>query len=390
MIEISTHIDTEDNSPRESLRPDAQNATKNSDERTGKARSGRVRLSIRLQMFITLGLYFAGAAAVFAVSLNTSRAIDNRIILLAVFVILCVSGYLLLGWRVLSTLGEYSSKSKALMTGDYSRIGASHSYLDEFSELSLAVNGMIDELEKRQDILVNAHKLNAVGTLTAGVAHELNNPINNISLTACMLLEDYSNLADEERVDMIGDLICEVSRTKKIVSNLLDFTREGDGKMEPLELGEVAKKAVTLVGNHISIAGIHVDLKIMPDLQKVHGDRQQLEQMLFNLVMNAVDVTPRGSRIQILVIPDDKPDSLAIKVTDHGPGIPNDILESIFDPFFSTKQKGVGLGLFICRKIAVRHGGHVSVVTGSGAGSSFVVHLPATVCPLDLQRIEPA
>jgi signal transduction histidine kinase len=239
-------------------------------------------------------------------------------------------------------------------------------------------------------MLVETHKLSAMGTLTAGVAHELNNPINNISLTTQMLLEDFGDLSEEERLDMIDDLLNEIGKTKRIVHNLLDFTRESENKMEPLALGDVVKKTLALVGNHISIAGIQTDLQIMPNLPQVHGDRQQLEQMVLNLILNAVDVTPKGGRIQILVIPDDEPSSIAIKVTDYGPGIPDQILESIFDPFFTTKPKGVGLGLFICQGISVRHGGHISVETKVGVGSSFLAHMPATVYPVDLHLVEPS
>lgn len=309
---------------------------------------------------------------------------------LFVFFALVASGILSLGWRVLASLGGISSHSRRIARADYSRIVPPFRFRDEFSDLSSAVNGMIAELEQRQDLLVQAHKLSSMGTLTAGVAHELNNPINNISLTAQMLLEDFEELNDEEKIDMIGDLINEVARTNKIVHNLLDFTRENEDKMEPLDLGDVVKKTLALVGNQISIAGIQTDVKIMPDLPKVHGDRQRLEQMVLNLILNAVDVTPRGGRIQILVIPDDEPNSVVIKVTDYGPGVPENMLQSIFDPFFSTKPNGVGLGLFICQEISVKHGGHISVETKAGAGSSFLAHLPSTVYPVDLHQVEPA
>jgi signal transduction histidine kinase len=309
---------------------------------------------------------------------------------LFVFFALVASGVLSVGWRVLAPLDGISSRSKRIARADYSLFVPPFRFRDEFSDLSSAVNGMIAGLEQRQEMLVQAHKLSAIGTLTAGVAHELNNPINNISLTAHMLLEDFEDLNDEEQIDMIGDLISEVDRTKKIVHNLLDFTRENEDKMEPLDLGDVVKKTLAVVGNQISIAGIQTDVKIMPDLPKAHGDTQRLEQMVLNLILNAVDVTPEGGRIQILVIPDDEPNSVVIKVTDYGPGVPEDALQSIFDPFFSTKPNGVGLGLFICREISVKHGGHISVETKAGAGSSFLAHLPATVCPVDLQQVEPA
>ncbi|UCD56872.1 MAG: HAMP domain-containing histidine kinase [Candidatus Hydrogenedentota bacterium] len=325
------------------------------------------------------------------------KALDNMIVLsrrvhiysFMFLFLLFVFNTLVMGWRVLAPLRRFRSYAERIAEGDYSPIMPARRYRDEFSNLAMGFNHMISELERRQDILVETHKLRAVGTLTAGVAHELNNPINNISLTAHMLLEDYRNLPDDERLDMINDLISEVGRTQTIVRNLLDFARESESKMGPLDLEGVIKGTLALAGNQIAIAGIHTDVKIMPHLPRVHGDRQQLEQVFLNLILNAVDVTPRGGRIQILVIPADEPNFLAVKVTDYGPGIPDHILPSIFDPFFTTKSKakGTGLGLSICQGIVAKHGGRISVNTKVNAGTTFAVLLPATTFPADLRRV---
>ncbi len=304
--------------------------------------------------------------------------------------ILFVFNTVVLGYRVLTPLRRFLSYADRIAAGDYSPIMPVRRYRDEFSNLAVAINHMISELERRQDILVQTHKLRAVGTLTAGVAHELNNPINNISLTAHMLQEDYRDLPDDERLDMINDLINEADRTKTIVRNLLDFARESESNMEPLDLGNVIKGTLALAGNQIALAGIHTDLKIMPHLPRVHGDRQQLEQVFLNVILNAIDVTEKGGRIQILVIPADEPNYVAVKITDYGPGIPDHVLPTIFDPFFTTKSKGTGLGLSICQGIVAKHGGHISVNSKVGTGSTFIIRLPITTFPADLEQVKAA
>jgi signal transduction histidine kinase len=303
--------------------------------------------------------------------------------------LLFVFNTLVMGWRILNPLKRFVSYAERIAEGDYSPIMPARRYRDEFSEQAVAINRMISELNRRQDILVQTHKLRAVGTLTAGVAHELNNPINNISLTAHMLKEDYATLSDEERLSMVDDLIGETVRTQNIVRNLLDFARESESSMEPLDIGKVIEGTLALAGNQIALNGLHTDVSVMPHLPRIHGDRQQLEQVFLNLILNAIDVTPRGGRIQILAIPADEPNFINIKVTDYGPGIPDHILSSIFDPFFTTKAKakGTGLGLSICQGIVAKHGGQIRVSTKVDAGTTFSVLLPASTFPADLDKV---
>lgn len=304
--------------------------------------------------------------------------------------LLFVVNTVVLGRRVLSPLKRFLSYADRIAKGDYSPIMPARRYRDEFSNLAIAINHMVSELERRQDILVQSHKLRAVGTLTAGVAHELNNPINNISLTAHMLMEDYKTLSDDERLEMIKDLINETDRTGEIVRNLLDFARASESTMELLDLGSVIKGTLALTGNQLALAGISIDVNIMPHLPQIHGDKQQLEQVFLNLLLNAIDVTPKNGKIQVLVIPADEPNFVAVKVTDYGPGIPDHILPSIFDPFFTTKPKGTGLGLSICQGIIAQHGGNISVSTKINEGTTFTVRLPVTAFPADLEKVKSA
>ncbi|MBW2345215.1 MAG: HAMP domain-containing histidine kinase, partial [Deltaproteobacteria bacterium] len=267
-----------------------------------------------------------------------------------------------------------------IASGDFTPITPVSRYCDEFTNLAIAINQMILELENQEAVLVQSHKMRAVGTLTAGVAHELNNPLNNITLTAHMLLEDYEDLEDDERRDMVTDIINESGRSKKIISNLLDFARESSSQMESLDLTELLKDTVALASNQIKLSGIKIAFETTGNLPRVHGDDQQLRQVFLNLLLNAVDASSKGDRIQILILPADNPRYVAVKVIDTGTGIPEHILMSIFDPFFTTKEKGkgTGLGLSVSQGIVGKHGGRIRVASKEGEGTTFTVTLPIT------------
>ena len=293
-------------------------------------------------------------------------------------------GYLahLLTRQILGPLKQVLGFTQRISQGDFTPIIPSRPYKDEFSVLILAMDRMLKELSRRQEILVQSHKLRAVGNLTAGVAHELNNPINNITLTAHLLLEDYKELSDAERTEMIQDLISQADRSQGIIRNLLDFAREGESKIEPLDLGQIIQETVRLAGNQIKLCGAHLDVSILPHLPRIHGDHQQLAQVFLNILLNALDVLPKGGRIQISVA-HEEPNFLSVKITDNGPGIPEHILPNIFDPFFTTKTKGkgTGLGLSVSHGIVARHGGQIKASSKVGIGTTFTIVLPITTIP---------
>ncbi len=288
----------------------------------------------------------------------------------------------LLSRQILAPLNKILNYTQRIAKGDFTPEVPSRPYRDEFSDLLSGINRMLEELAHRQEILIQSHKLRAVGTLTAGVAHELNNPINNITLTAHMLLEDYQEISDEERKEMILDLINQADRSRSIVRNLLDFARESESKIESLDLGALIQETIKLAGNQIKLAGVHLDVSILPNLPRIHGDHQQLSQVFLNILLNALDVIPKGGRIQISVAHED-PNFVAAKITDNGPGIPEHILPNIFDPFFTTKTKGkgTGLGLSVSQGIIARHGGQIRVSSKEGVGTTFTIILPVTTIP---------
>jgi two-component system NtrC family sensor kinase len=288
--------------------------------------------------------------------------------------------------HILKSLNRFMGYTARIASGDFTPITPARGYRDEFTELALHVNRMVRELDRHQRTLVESHKLRAMGTLVAGVAHELNNPVNNILLTASLLEEDYPSLKEEEREEMFHDLVSQADRTKRIVANLLDFARKSETKVEALDIREIVEDTVRLIGNQIRLKKVRLITDTPEDLPAVHGDRQLLSQVLTNIILNALDVLPEKGEIHISFSPDRRDGFLAVDITDNGPGIPDHIMSRIFDPFFTTKPKGkgTGLGLSVSRGIVHRLGGYLLAESRLGRGSTFTVLLPVTTIPSDI------
>ena len=313
-----------------------------------------------------------------------SRAIlryrNIHIYSLVILVIIMASYAYFLSGSILGHIMRFSEYAQRIASGNFTPITPTRRFRDEFTNLSLAINQMILELENRGNVLIQSHKMRAVGTLTAGIAHELNNPLNNITITAHMLLEDYDALPDDQRKEMIQDVVNEAHRSKKIISNLLDFARESSAKLEPLSLDHLLEETIRLASNKIKLSSIKIKFQAVENLPRIHGDKQQLVQVFLNVILNAIDASPKGGEIEVIVMLANEPDYLAVKIVDFGNGIPEHILPSIFDPFFTTKcsGKGTGLGLSVSQGIIAKHRGRIHVSSKEGAGTTFTVILPIT------------
>ena len=285
--------------------------------------------------------------------------------------------------QIVGPLSRLGASTQRIAGGDFTPLTPQRWYRDEFSNFALALNTMMRELAHRQEVLVQSHKLSAIGTLTSGVAHELNNPINNITLTAEMLKEDYATLGDGERLDMVNDLVEQAGRARKIVRNLLDFARESEIKTEKLDLAEVLRGATSLAANQIRLSGARITLDMAPNLPAIHGDGPSLVQVFVNLLLNAVDAVGKGGRVRIAAESKHDPGWVQVTVSDDGQGIPAHVLPYIFDPFFTTKPrgKGTGLGLSVSLGIVRQHGGDIRVESEPGKGTTFTVLLPAAMVP---------
>ncbi len=262
--------------------------------------------------------------------------------------------------------------------GDFAPIAQPESSSEEFSALFRAFNRMTHEMEVHQEQLVQSRKIAAVGTLTAGIAHELNNPINNIVLTAEVLKEDLRELSQEEILGLIQDILGQGERAAEIVKGLLDFSRSERPEIEPLDIAGVIQDTLKLVRNQLSLSGIQTELDLPQDLPRVDGNRKSLQQVFLNLFINAVQAMLDGGSLTIRAHATPDGQWLKVQVADTGMGIAAKDLPHIFDPFYTTKQvgRGTGLGLSVTYGIVEKHGGHIEVESAQGKGSTFSVVLP--------------
>ncbi|TCS72372.1 HAMP domain-containing protein [Sulfuritortus calidifontis] len=268
----------------------------------------------------------------------------------------------------------------------------------EIVSLTDALNRMLEELELHRRKVLQSEKLASLGVLASGVAHELNNPLGNISNACQILLEELDASGDGGQREWLSQIDTETERARRIVRTLLDYSRRRAFSVERLSLDEVLAKCLTLVRNELPEREA-VSLDLPPELV-VHGDEQQLQQVFINLIKNAVDAAGASVRIRIgarrstwqasppsrqahlvgdLELPhhEDAP-LVVITVADNGPGIPADLLPRVFDPFFTTREPGhgVGLGLYIVEEIIQEHGGCIAVETPAEGGTRFTIWLP--------------
>lgn len=310
-----------------------------------------------------------------------ARKITFIFLIILIVMLFAISVFIMRG--ILNTLSRLLGYTEKIAKGDFTRINTDEKNHDEFFPLEVSINKMIDELERRHKILVESHKIRAIGNLVAGVAHELNNPLNNIMLTASSLQEDYDVLDKKDKNEMVDDIIGETERSQKIVRNLLDFARESETAVVPVSLGKVLEKSINLVANQVKLAKINLKADIPSDLPPIHSDPQLLSQVFVNIMLNAVDVLPEKG--QILVSVDSHRDDgfIYVDIKDNGPGMPEHVLQRIFEPFFTTKPqgKGTGLGLSVSRGIIGKLGGHIRVKSEVNKGTAFTIMIPKTDIP---------
>ena len=278
--------------------------------------------------------------------------------------------------QIIRPFSRFEKYTMRIAAGDFSLITPKRRYRDEFTNLAIALNRMLLELKKREEQLIQSRKLAAVGNLTAGIAHELNNPLNNISLTTEALINEYDDWDKETRLKMLQDIFSQVERASNTVANLLDFTYRDKEAFERVNLKNVLERTIRLTGNEIKLSKVGLDLDIDDNLPPIMGNQDNLQQVFLNLFINALQAMPDGGTLAVKAYV--KNESLHVIVRDTGIGIPKEHINSIFDPFFTTKEigKGTGLGLSVSYGIIQKHQGTISVESEAGKGTSFTIELP--------------
>jgi signal transduction histidine kinase len=294
----------------------------------------------------------------------------------AILIIAVFAGHFV-SQKILRSLRAIEKLAKSISEGNFNKIEGMKPN-DELGAVISAVNSMSEELRNREEELLQSKKLASLGVLTAGVAHEITNPLNNISMIAQTYEELYDKLGPENRIGLMNKVEAETERIREIVKNLLDFSKPKEANLQEADVNAVIRKSLGLVQNMLDVSNIDTRLHLRKGLPPVLVDEHQVQQVLVNLVTNAVQAMNGGGKLVISSRHGKGGGSVEIAVADTGKGIPPEFLPHVFDPFFSTKgEGGTGLGLSVSYGIIKNHKGDIRVESKPGVGTTFTLELPA-------------
>jgi two-component system NtrC family sensor kinase len=258
--------------------------------------------------------------------------------------------------------------------------------MDEEGRLYAIVHYLKDVTSQKriEQQLVRSERLASLGTLVAGIAHEINNPLGIIAGYSEALIErakEKSLLnvqAFEDFPEYLGTIHQEIFRCKDILRSLLDFARPSCGTFRQIDINELIKEVLLLVNHRATRLSHNITVRLNRDLPKISADPGSLRQLFMNIIINSIYFTPEKGSIIISSAFDEDTDMIRVSVKDSGKGIPPEIICKVFDPFFTTKPvgEGTGLGLAICHKIVEEHGGCVDVESDNSSGTTFSIRLP--------------
>lgn len=247
-----------------------------------------------------------------------------------------------------------------------------------YQELAESLSAANESLKKAQAEARRAERLAALGQLSAGLAHEIRNPLGVIKGSAEILSQKLDR-SDSLARELSGYIYAEVNRLSGLVSRFLDFARPSHLELRPLDLPALLDRALKSVSEQIEISKVKIMREYSPNLPQVMADEQLCDQVFTNLITNACEAMgEQGGELTIRVLSrsSGSRNEVVVEVEDTGPGIPPELKEQIFNPFFTTKKTGVGLGLAIVTKIIDAHGGAVRVTSEAGQGARFEISLP--------------
>jgi signal transduction histidine kinase len=242
-----------------------------------------------------------------------------------------------------------------------------------FNEMSANLRRAFEESRQASQRLIQADKFAALGTLSATLAHELKNP-----LTAIKMIMEAA--VDQEQVDCtrqdLDVMLHEVRRMESTVDETLGLAGPPEVDLGLHDLNQVIRDILALTRHRLEISGIRTTLALDENVPVFFFDAKHMEQVLLNLIVNAVEAMPHGGEFEIRTAWDTAAGQIRIEIRDEGSGIPEDIRSRIFDPFFTTKEQGTGVGLSIVYTMVREHGGEVELESAEGAGTTFVITLP--------------
>jgi len=309
-------------------------------------------------------------------SLIQTRVLQVVLLILA----LAVIGVSLLSYYMLKPVRDLVSATHRIAGGDLSQEIPVRSR-DELGDLTSAFNRMVRNLARIQNELVRSEKLISLGRLSAGVAHEIRNPLNAMKGAIVLLRKRRSD--DALIQEYTGLLSEEMDRLNAFVTDFLTFARQSEPKRVPTDINRIILSAQGLFEEQARQQSIVFHNNLDPDMPPLLVDPHQMEQVVINLMVNAMDAMPQGGEVRFSTglsregMPPDGPAEAKIVIRDTGVGIPKSELNSVFDPFFSTKDDGTGLGLPLSLGIVESHGGTIQIVSREGWGTRLTIAWPA-------------
>jgi signal transduction histidine kinase len=315
--------------------------------------------------------------------------------LLAGLVLLCILGPLFVyktASYISAPIKRLAEITRKISEGDIS-LRAPLKEQDETYSLAISFNTMLDNLQQTQQSLkeslellnekqaqlVESEKRASMGFLVAGIAHELNNPLNNISLRAEIVNEEIKDFPNEILKEYTHDIITQSNRAHKIINNLLDFARaRRSSDMKQQDIVRIIEDSLTLVSNQFRVSNIKVNKTVPGTPVYVNGNHSKLEQVLVSIISNAFQAMVDSGTLTVIAEPDNENNTVHIKISDTGRGIPKEDLKNIFEPFYTTKppSEGTGLGLSVSSTLVKEHNGEISVESKELEGTTFTITLP--------------
>jgi two-component system sensor histidine kinase HydH len=260
--------------------------------------------------------------------------------------------------------GQSESKTLEVVAAGLTDNGAAAGRIMLFRDVTA-----IRQLEKE---VAKSRHLNSLGSLAAGVAHEIRNPLSSIKGFAVYFKERLSgNTEDEQTADI---MIAEVERLNRVISQLIEFARPSELKLEKIQLPDLINHAVALISAEAQKKQIEVTINIAPDLLALEADPDKIKQVLLNILLNSLAAMNKEGKISINVMP--QKDNIAVIISDTGAGIEQTDLPRIYDPYFTSKPAGSGLGLAIVQKIMEAHGGTIKIQSAIGKGTTAFLNFP--------------
>ncbi len=308
-----------------------------------------------------------------------SLIISSKRFLLFAVAILVIVGWLtgrFFSFMVVRPLKRLEESMQRISDGKFDRLSF-ESKDREIISLNNAFSRMIKELELRQvRFILQSEKLACLGTMVSGVAHQLNNPLSNISSSCQILHEEIEDKDIEYKRELMRQIEREVDRAKTMVHSLLEFSRKKEFKSKPMALKVLVEDTIRLIRGDVPTK-VEIVVNI-PETIWIIADKQRIEQAIINIVKNGIDAIPDEGRVLLVAMEYPEEKTVVIRIEDTGVGIDEEVIRRIFDPFFTTKEegKGSGLGLFVAREIIEEHEGSIEVESTAGKGTTFIIKLP--------------